>query len=193
MTPQEIIDAYNVLAEDVKTQSANDAAKVGNSQRSLGTLAAAVASPSGQTSGLANYTYNRLMRPSVDTATAALVTRGKAQALETQLTNELLAAKQNYENSKNRYTASAGSGSGSGNGNGGGKKETTDLEFWGGPVNEVTAVGKSAYDQLHDAMRQYAQNAQKQQIYEMYKKQYENGEIDKETWDRVVHNMVYGN
>ena len=193
MTPQEIIDAYNVLANDVTTQAANDAAKIGNSQRSLGTLAERVASPSGQTSGLANYTYNRIMRPNVDTATTALITKGKAQALQTELTNELLAAKQRYENSKNSYATSSGSGTGSGTGNGKGKKEVTDNIYWGGPVEEVTAMGLSAYDQLHNAMNQIVKNEQKKQIFEMYKQQYERGEISKEQWDTIVHNMIYNN
>lgn len=193
MTPQEIIDAYNVLTNDVATQAANDAAKIGNSQRSLGALAERVASPSGQTSGLANYTYNRLMRPNVDTATTALITKGKAQALQTELTNRLLAAKQNYENSKNSYTTSSGGGSGSGSGTGGGKKEVTDNIYWGGPVNEVTAVGTSAYEQYHNELNRLIQNEQKKQIYEVLKKQYENGEISKEEWDRAVHRMIYGN
>lgn len=107
MTPQEIIDAYGVLTQEVKDQTANDAAAIGNGQRSIGGLAEVVANPSGQTSGLANYTYNRLLRPTVDTTTAALTTQGKAQALQTELTNRLLAAKQNYEDQKNRYTVAS--------------------------------------------------------------------------------------
>lgn len=107
MTPQEIIDAYTVVAGDVSNQAAQDAAKIGNSQRSLGTLAERVASPSGQTSGLANYTYNRTLRPVVDTTTAALITQGKAKALETELTNRLLAAKRNYSNAQNNYTVAS--------------------------------------------------------------------------------------
>ena len=107
MSPEEIIQAYDVLAQDVGNDTAQKAAQIGNSQRSLGGLAEAVATPSGQTSGLANYTYNRTLRPIVDASTAALTTQGKAQALQTKLTNELLAAKQRYEDAKNAYTVAS--------------------------------------------------------------------------------------
>ena len=107
MSPEEIIQAYDVLAQDVRNAAAEKAAAVGNSQRSLGTMAERVASPSGQTSGLANYTYNRLMRPIVDTTTATLTTQGKAEALEKYLSDALMAAKNEYEDSKNRYTVAS--------------------------------------------------------------------------------------
>lgn len=105
MSPTEITDAYNLLAQQVRDQAALDAAKIGNSQRSLGTLASRVASPSGQTSGLANYTYNRMLRPAVDTAAQNLVTQGQGQALSKFLNDALLAAKSNYEDAQNRNTA----------------------------------------------------------------------------------------
>lgn len=107
MSPEQIIDDYNNAAQVLNTYVANEAAKIGNSQRSLGTLASRVASPTGQTSGLANYTYNRTLRPVVDSLTTNLITTGKAQALENKLAAELRAAKNNYENSKNNYTSNA--------------------------------------------------------------------------------------
>lgn len=107
MTPEEIIEAYNVLSQDVQNQTANEAARVGNAQRSLGPLAAAVASPSGQTSGLANYTYNRVLRPVVNTLSTSLVTTGKAAALENKLKTDLRAAKNAYEDAKNAYTVAS--------------------------------------------------------------------------------------
>lgn len=108
MTPEEIINDYNNAAQILNEYAAAEAAKIGNSQRSLGTLAERVATPSGQTSGLANYTYNRTMRPVVDSLTANLITTGKAKALENNLAAALRAAKNNYESSKNNYTANAG-------------------------------------------------------------------------------------
>lgn len=104
MTPEEIIEAYNVVTNDVSNQVAQDAAKIGNSQASLGTMAERVARPTGTTSGLANYTYNRTLRPTVDSLTASLTTSGKGQALDKYLLDKLLAAKQNYERAKNVYT-----------------------------------------------------------------------------------------
>lgn len=107
MSPEEIIEAYNVLANEVSDQVAQDAAKIGNSQASLGTMAERVARPTGQTSGLANYTYNRTLRPTVDSLTTSLITAGKGQALDKNLLDSLLAAKQKYERAKNAYTVAS--------------------------------------------------------------------------------------
>lgn len=107
MSPEEIIEAYNVVAGDLKNYTAQEAAKIGNSQASLGTMAERVARPSNMTSGLANYTYDRTMRPTVDSLTAGLVTSGKAQGLEALLKDRLREAKNNYENAKNNYTVAA--------------------------------------------------------------------------------------
>ena len=133
MTPDEIIEAYNVLAQNVQDNTAQEAARIGNAQRSLGTLAERVASPSGQTSGLANYTYDRTMRPVVDSTSKALVTQGLATGLQTNLSDALREAKNRYEDARNRATASSG---GSGGGTNGGNKgdnteEVTDKEYYG--------------------------------------------------------------
>lgn len=145
MTPEEIIDAYNVLAQDVQDQTAIEAARIGNAQRSLGPLAAAVASPSGQTSGLANYTYDRTLRPTVDTLTTSLITTGKANALENKLKSDLRAAKNAYEDAKNAYTVASTTPSNNGNGNGDDAyKEVTDTSYSGEQlpyVEEGTIVG----------------------------------------------------
>lgn len=107
MTPEEIIESYNLLSQNVKDQAARDAAIIGNSQRSLGPLAARVASPTGQTSGLANYTYNRLMRPAVDSAAQSLTTQGTAEALTNLLNTKLREAKQAYNDAQNNYTTAS--------------------------------------------------------------------------------------
>lgn len=107
MTPEEITQAYDVLVQEGNDYAAKEAAKVGNSQRSVGGLAEAVANPSGQTSGLANYTYNRVMRPTVDTLAASLTATGKSQAMDRYLKDELMKAKNAYEDAKNRYTVAA--------------------------------------------------------------------------------------
>lgn len=107
MSEDEILQAYNILSQNVQDQAARDAAIIGNSQRSLGTLASRVASPTGQTSGLANYTYNRLMRPVVDSTAAALTTQGTGQALSKNLADALRAAKNAYQDAQNRYTVAS--------------------------------------------------------------------------------------
>lgn len=107
MNPDEIREAYQVLTDQVKDNMATNAATIGNSQRSLGNLASKVASPTGQTSGLANYTYNRLLRPTLDTSTAALTVNGKSQALSKYLGDQLRAAKERYEDAQNKYTVAS--------------------------------------------------------------------------------------
>lgn len=123
MDTQEIIDAYNVLAQNVEDKTAAEAAKIGNSQRSLGLMAERVASPSGQTSGLANYTYNRTLRPTLETTTTSLITQGKAAALQKELADKLRAAKNNYQAAQNALT----SGGGDSGGDGGNYNESGDL------------------------------------------------------------------
>lgn len=143
MSPEEIIDAYNVVAKDVQDRAANEAARIGNAQRSLGPLAARVASPSGQTYGLANYTYDRTMRPVIDTTVSGLVTTGYGAALDNNLKASLRAAKNRYEDAKNRYTvASSGSGSNNNTQNTGGSKEQTDQSFTGEDKYASSEAGK---------------------------------------------------
>lgn len=136
MTPDDIIEAYKVLAQNVQDNAAREAARIGNAQRSLGTLAERVASPSGQTYGLANYTYDRTMRPVVDSTAKALVTQGLATGLQTNLSDALREAKNRYEDARNRATASSGGSGGGGttgsNGNNGGNvEEVTDNAYYG--------------------------------------------------------------
>lgn len=107
MTPEEIMQAYDVLVQEGNQYAAQEAAKVGNSQRSIGNFAERVASPSGQTSGLANYTYNRVMRPTVDSLATTLTTTGKSQAMDRYLKDELMKAKNAYEDAKNAYTVAS--------------------------------------------------------------------------------------
>lgn len=119
MSPEEIMQAYDVLVNEGNQYAAQEAAKIGNSQRSIGGLAEAVANPSGQTFGLANYTYNRAMRPTVDSLAANLTTQGKTQAMNRYLKDELMKAKSAYEDAKNNYTLVSSSPSSGGGGDDG--------------------------------------------------------------------------
>lgn len=144
MTPEEIMQAYDVLVQEGNDYAAQEAAKVGNSQRSIGGLAEVVANPSGQTSGLANYTYNRTMRPTVDSLSTALTTTGKSQAMDRYLRNELMAAKNAYENAKNNYTTAATAPKAPSTG--GGYREQTDgtYNLDGDQTAEQEAADKAA-------------------------------------------------
>lgn len=153
MTPEEIMQAYDVLVQEGNDYAAQEAAKVGNSQRSIGGLAEVVANPSGQTSGLANYTYNRLLRPTVDTLATSLTTTGKSQAMDRYLRDELMKAKNTYEDAKNNYTRAATAPK-SNNGGNDTYTEQTDTEFNGeqvpyigkGTVIGVGTTGNGVYD-----------------------------------------------
>lgn len=156
MSPDEIIEAYNVLAQNAQDYTAQEAARIGNAQRSLGTLAERVASPSGQTSGLANYTYDRTMRPVVDSTSKALITQGLATGLQTNLSNALRAAKNRYENARNRATASSGGGGGGGTTYGGsnGYREATDPSYSGGYATG-DSVSRTAEDEVSNRDQWY--------------------------------------
>lgn len=155
MTPEEIMQAYDVLVQEGNQYAAQEAAKVGNSQRSIGGLAEVVANPSGQTSGLANYTYNRLLRPTVDTLAASLETQGRSQAMDRYLKDELMKAKNAYEDAKNNYTKAATSPkTNDPNKQNPPYTEQTDTEFTGeqvpytkkGTVIGVGTTGNGVYD-----------------------------------------------
>lgn len=156
MSPEEIIEAYNVVADDLNNYTAQEAAKIGNSQASLGLMAERVARPSGQTYGLANYTYDRTLRPTVDSLTASLITTGKAQGLENELSSQLRAAKNRYEDAKNAYTVAATTPSNNGGGGDDTYTEETDTEFSGEQIDypkEGTVIGTgSSGDGVYDVI-----------------------------------------
>ena len=144
MSPEEIMQAYDVLVQEGNDYAAQEAAKVGNSQRSIGGLAEVVANPSGQTSGLANYTYNRVMRPTVDSLAASLTTTGKSQAMDRYLKDELMKAKNAYEDAKNNYTTASTTPKAPSTG--GGYREQTDgtYNLDGDQTAEQEAADKEA-------------------------------------------------
>lgn len=107
MNPEERIASYQEAVDVLNNYTAQEAAKIGNSQASLGLMAERVARPSGTTSGLANYTYDRTLRPTLDSLAASLTTTGYSQGLEKQLYDALTAAKNRYEDAKNRYTVAS--------------------------------------------------------------------------------------
>lgn len=154
MTPEEIMQAYEVLVQEGNDYAAQEAAKVGNSQRSIGGLAEVVANPSGQTSGLANYTYNRTMRPTVDSLAASLTTTGKSQAMDRYLKDQLMAAKNAYEDAKNNYTTASTTPKAPNSGGGDGYREQTDTEYTGeqqaypkaGTIIGTGSSGNGVYD-----------------------------------------------
>lgn len=118
MTPDQITETYEVLAP-MSTDYANaNLERAGQAQASYGPLAQAAMGDS-QTAGIGNYTYNRLVRPAVDTMRDQLIVEGYSAALNKQLSDSLNAAKQNYSRATRRYGNGGGGGGGNNGGNGG--------------------------------------------------------------------------
>ena len=103
-------EIYKVLAP-MSTDYANaQAEQIGQAQRSMGTLAGRTMGNS-QTAGLGNYTYNRLIRPQVDTMRDELLVKGYTAQLNKLLSDSLSSAKSNYRK-KSSGSGSGGSSSG---------------------------------------------------------------------------------
>ena len=106
-TPQDIVDIYNVLAP-MSTDYANaNIERAGQAQSSYGPLAQAAMGDS-QTAGIGNYTYNRLIRPSVDVMRDQLVVEGLSSALNKQISDSLQLARENYNRAARRYSTGGG-------------------------------------------------------------------------------------
>lgn len=140
MDIEDINETYQVLAP-MSTDYANaNLERAGQAQSSYGPLAEAAMGDS-QTAGIGNYTYNRLVRPSVDVMRDQLVVEGLSSALNKQISDSLNAARENYNRAARRYSRSGGGTTGDndnkpkGNGNTGidgyGDKETQGEEYYG--------------------------------------------------------------
>lgn len=109
MTPQEIADAYNVLSGQVSDYANVIANRTAQAQASYGPLASAVRGGS-RTADLGNYTYNRVLRPTVDVLKANLVAKGMSDALNRQLSEAYNQALENYNRAGRRYSTGGGGG-----------------------------------------------------------------------------------
>jgi len=101
MEQEEITKVYETLAPMAGDYANAQAEQIGMAQQSMGPLAASTMGTT--TSGLGNYTYNRLMRPQVDTMRDEIMVQGYANQL-----NRLLSDKLNE--ARNRYNRSGGGG-----------------------------------------------------------------------------------
>ena len=80
MTPDQITETYEVLAPMATDYANANLERAGQAQASYGPLAQAAMGGS-QTAGIGNYTYNRLVRPAVDTMRDQLIVEGYSAAL----------------------------------------------------------------------------------------------------------------
>lgn len=106
MEQEEITKIYETLAPMAGDYANAQAEQIGQAQRSMGPMAANVMGQS-QTSGLGNYTYNRLMRPQVDSMRDEILVQGYANQLNRLLSNALTSARNNYNR---RSTGGGGNG-----------------------------------------------------------------------------------
>lgn len=136
MTPEEINETYNVLASQAGDYANALMERNAQAQASISPLTEQIMGGS-RTAGLGNYTYNRLIRPSVDAMRDSMIVSGLTTALNKQISDSLKAAQENYENAYKSYARShatrssggrsSGSGSGgSGSGGTGTKTPETD-------------------------------------------------------------------
>lgn len=101
MEPQEIAAVYETLAPMATDYANANIERAGQAQASIGPLAEAVMGGD-RTAGIGNYTYNRLVRPAVDTLRDQLLVEGYSAALNKQLSDSLNAAKKNYNRAARR-------------------------------------------------------------------------------------------
>lgn len=103
MSPEEITSTYEVLAPMATDYTNANLERAGQAQASYGPLAQAAMGGS-QTAGIGNYTYNRLVRPAVDTMRDQLIVEGYSNSLNKQLNDSLNAAKNNYNRAARKAT-----------------------------------------------------------------------------------------
>lgn len=107
MSPEEITATYEVLAPMATDYANANLERAGQAQASYGPLAQAAMGDS-QTAGIGNYTYNRLVRPAVDTMRDQLIVEGYSAALNKQLSDALNKARENYNRAARHYSGSGG-------------------------------------------------------------------------------------
>ena len=123
MTPQEIQDVYNDLSQVPQNTATQATTELGQSQAARGTSLAQMGASGGN--GIGNYTYNRVIDPTVQQLATQLVTTGRSQALNRAITLAQQQASENYQKAYNNYVnrqrarARASSGSGTGTGSSG--------------------------------------------------------------------------
>ena len=94
MEQNEITKIYETLAPMAGDYLNAQAEQIGQAQKSMGKLAGQTMGST--TSGLGNYTYNRLMRPQINTMRDELLVKGYTQQLNRLLSDALNNAKKNY-------------------------------------------------------------------------------------------------
>lgn len=177
MNQEDITQIYETLAPMAGDYMNAQAEQIGMAQQSMGPMASNVQGST--TSGLGNYTYNRLMRPQVDVMRDEIRVQGYANQLNRLLSDAL-------NNARNRYNRG-----GNGGGGGGTTPDTTtpsnntgvttiggvdDEESGGSTSNEnipqLFVPNKFLYEKEDGSMQQVARPAEisNRKWYDIYMK-----------------------
>ena len=140
MKQEDITQIYETLAPMAGDYMNAQAEQIGMAQQSMGPLAANVQGST--TSGLGNYTYNRLMRPQVDTMRDEIRVQGYANQLNRLLSDAL-------NNARNNYNRSGGGGGN--NGSNSGKKWDGEIEEEKEQEDVLYLTGSEAWAMFSDS------------------------------------------
>lgn len=132
MEQEDITKIYETLAPMAGQYANAQAEQIGQAQQSMGTMAANVMGQS-QTSGLGNYTYNRLMRPQVDVMRDEILVEGYRNQLNRALSDAYNTARRNYNRRSSGGSRNKTSNSG----------KNTGVTTIGDVVDKSTGSGKT--------------------------------------------------
>lgn len=132
METDEVTKIYETLAPMAGDYANAQTEQIGQAQRSMGTLAGNVMGQS-QTAGLGNYTYNRLVRPQVDTMRDELLVKGYTNQLNQLLSSALNNAKRNYSKRSS--------------GGGGTTDDNSDGSVWDGEIEKENLTRQENNDE----------------------------------------------
>jgi len=135
MQEEDITQIYETLAPMAGQYANAQAEQIGQAQQSIGTMAANTMGTT--TSGLGNYTYNRLMRPQVDVMRDEILVEGYRNQLNRALSDAYNTARKNYSRRS----------SGGGGGGGGTTSPDGDTSAWDG---EIEKSGINKHEQTGD-------------------------------------------
>lgn len=139
MEQNDITEIYETLAPMAGDYANAQAEQIGMAQQSMGPLAAQTMGTT--TSGLGNYTYNRLLRPQVDTMRDEIMVQGYANQLNRLLSDRLNEARNRYNKSQN-----SGGGTTPGGNNSGMKIEEENTDETDGNTSTSTVAEEVPVD-----------------------------------------------
>lgn len=107
---EDITETYNLLANQPQNYADALMQRQGTAQASYGPLAEqAMGQSRTPQGGVGNYTYNRLIRPSVDTMRDEMIVKGLSDALNKQISDSLKKAQNEYNKKKSKGSSGGSS------------------------------------------------------------------------------------